>query len=133
VILVAEDEALIMMNIVDDLIEAGYDVLEARHAEEALNILGAVADGIHILFTDVRMPGEMDGIALCHHTKKHWPWIGLLATTAAVSEQTFDWILFAIVGIPFILGFVVLFTEGRGQLPSNRSEPGRSYPPSTNI
>jgi two-component system, response regulator PdtaR len=82
VILVAEDEALIMMNIVDDLIEAGYDVLEARHAEEALNILGAVADGIHILFTDVRMPGEMDGIALCHHTKKHWPWIGLLATSA---------------------------------------------------
>jgi two-component system, response regulator PdtaR len=82
VILVTEDEALIMMNVVDDLVEAGYDVLEARHAEEALHILAAVADGIHILFTDIWMPGEMDGIALCHHTKKHWPWIGLLLTSA---------------------------------------------------
>jgi two-component system, response regulator PdtaR len=82
VILVAEDEALIMMNVVDDLIEAGYDVLEARHAEQALAILSSAADGINILFTDVRMPGEMDGIALCHHTKKYWPWIGLLATSA---------------------------------------------------
>ena len=82
VVLLAEDEALIMMNIVDDLVEEGYTVLEARHAAEALSILDAGADGIHILFTDVRMPGEMDGIALCHHTKKHWPWIGLLATSA---------------------------------------------------
>jgi CheY-like chemotaxis protein len=82
VVLVAEDEALIMMNIVDDLVEEGYTVLEARHAAEALRILDAGADSIHILFTDVSMPGEMDGIALCHHTKKHRPWIGLLVTSA---------------------------------------------------
>jgi hypothetical protein len=43
------------------------------------------------------------------------------AQTAAVSEQTFDWIFFAIVGIPFILGFVVLFTEGRGQPRADRN------------
>jgi CheY-like chemotaxis protein len=82
VVLVAEDEALIMMNIVDDLVEEAYTVLEARRAAEAISILDAGADGIHILFTDVWMPGEMDGIALCHHTKKHWPWIGLLMTSA---------------------------------------------------
>jgi hypothetical protein len=59
-----------------------------------------------------------------------------LAQTAAVSEKTFDWIFFAIVGIPFILGFVVLFTEGRGQPwphRDGRSETGRSYPPSANV
>jgi two-component system, response regulator PdtaR len=82
VVLVAEDEALIMMNIVDGLTEEGFTVLEARHAEEALSILKVKASGVHILFTDVRMPGEMDGIALSHHTKKHWPWIGLLVTSA---------------------------------------------------
>jgi CheY-like chemotaxis protein len=64
VVLVAEDEALIMMNIVDGLTEEGFTVLEARHAEEALSILKVKASGVHILFTDVRMPGEMDGIVL---------------------------------------------------------------------
>jgi bacteriorhodopsin len=54
------------------------------------------------------------------------------AQTMAVSEQTFDWIFFAIVGIPFILVFVVLLTEGRGQIPPNRmvaDKSERSYPP----
>jgi hypothetical protein len=37
------------------------------------------------------------------------------AQTTAVSEKTFDWIFFAIVGIPFLLGFVVLFSESRGK------------------
>ena len=54
------------------------------------------------------------------------------AQTVAVSEHTFDWIFFAIVGIPFILVFVVLLTEGRGQIPPNRvvaDKSERSYPP----
>ena len=36
---------------------------------------------IHVLFTDIQMPGTMDGLALAHHTPKHWPWIGLLVTS----------------------------------------------------
>ena len=82
VVVVAEDEPLILMSIVDHLTEEGFEVMEARHAEEALAILSLVADDVHVLFTDVRMPGEMDGIALSHHVKKHWPWIGLLVTSA---------------------------------------------------
>jgi two-component system, response regulator PdtaR len=82
VILGVEDEALIMMNVVDDLIEEGFTVLEARHADEALDILAAAAEAVDILFTDVWMPGAMDGIALCHYVKERWPWIGLLVTSA---------------------------------------------------
>jgi two-component system, response regulator PdtaR len=88
VVLVAEDEPLIMMNIVDDLTEESFTVLEARHAEEALSILGSAADDMSILFHDVWMPGKMNGIALCHHAKKHWSWIGLLVTSAHPAPST---------------------------------------------
>ena len=82
VVVVAEDEPLILMNIVDHLLEEGFEVLEARHAEEALDILAVNADDVHVLFTDVRMPGRLDGIELSHHVRAHWPWIGLLVTSA---------------------------------------------------
>ena len=82
VVVVAEDEPLIRMEMIEHLTDEGFEVLEARHAEDALAILEATADEVHILFTDVRMPGDMDGVALGHHVKTHWPWIGLLVTSA---------------------------------------------------
>jgi CheY-like chemotaxis protein len=88
VVVVAEDEPLILMEIVDQLIEEGFEVLEARHAAEALDILAASAPDVHVLFTDVRMRGEMDGVALSHHVKTHWPWIGLLVTSAHATPMT---------------------------------------------
>jgi DNA-binding NtrC family response regulator len=81
VVVVAEDELLIRMAVADTLHEAGFHVLEAEHAEEAIAILELEAPGVHVLFTDVRMPGDMDGVALSHHVKTHWPWIGLLVTS----------------------------------------------------
>ena len=88
VVVVAEDEPLILMNTVDHLIEEGFEVLEARHATEALEILTSNASDVHVLFTDVRMPGRMDGIALCHYVKTHWPWIGILVTSAHAAPLT---------------------------------------------
>ena len=69
VVVVAEDEPLIRMDIADELTEAGFVVLEARCASEALAILATEAAGVHALFTDVRMPGSMDGIALSHRVR----------------------------------------------------------------
>jgi two-component system, response regulator PdtaR len=77
-IVVAEDEPLIRMLVTEVLIEAGFEVLEACHAQAALIHLVARAANIHVLFTDVTMPGPMDGLALAHHTRGHWPWIGLI-------------------------------------------------------
>jgi CheY-like chemotaxis protein len=82
VVIVAEDEPLIRMMIKDVLIEQGFRVLEAEHAAAVLDILEIEAMGVHVLFTDVQMPGDMDGLALSHHVKSHWPWIGLLVTSA---------------------------------------------------
>jgi two-component system, response regulator PdtaR len=81
-ILVAEDEELVRLVIVQALLDEGFEVVEAEHAEAALIVLESHARRIHVLFTDIQMPGTMDGIALAHHTSKHWPWIGLLVTSA---------------------------------------------------
>jgi CheY-like chemotaxis protein len=81
-VLVAEDEELVRFVIVEALRDEGFEVLEVEHAEAALDILGDRASHIHVLFTDIQMPGTMDGVALAHHTSKHWPWIGLIITSA---------------------------------------------------
>ena len=81
-VLVAEDEDLVRLVIVQALLDEGFDVMEAEHAEAALTVLDSHARRIHVLFTDIQMPGTMDGLALAHHTSKHWPWIGLLVTSA---------------------------------------------------
>jgi DNA-binding NtrC family response regulator len=82
VVVVAEDEPLIRMVVAQLLADEGFNVWEAEHAEEALTILEAEAEGVHVLFTDVWMPGAMDGLALSHHVRERWPWIGLLVTSA---------------------------------------------------
>ncbi len=81
-VLVAEDEELVRLVIVEALLDEGFEVMEAEHADAALIVLESHARRIHVLFTDVQMPGTMDGMALAHHTSKHWPWIGLLITSA---------------------------------------------------
>jgi two-component system, response regulator PdtaR len=68
--------------IVEALEDADFEVIEAEHAEAALAVLETEAARIHVLFTDIHMPGTMDGIALAHHTAKHWPKIALLLTSA---------------------------------------------------
>jgi DNA-binding NtrC family response regulator len=82
VVIVAEDDPLIRTLLVDMLTEEGFDVLEAGRAADALTLIEYAAPGVRVLFTDVRMPGDMDGLALSHHVKTRWPWIGLLVTSA---------------------------------------------------
>src|SRR5271165_1406307 len=81
-VLVAEDEELVRLVIVQALLDEGFEVMEVEHAESALIVLESHGRRIHVLFTDIQMPGAMDGLALAHHTSKHWPWIGLLVTSA---------------------------------------------------
>lgn len=78
VVIVAEDEPLVRMVASDALIDAGFTVIEAEHAEQALAILQRQARDVHMLFTDIHMPGAIDGLALAHHALAHWPWISLL-------------------------------------------------------
>lgn len=61
--------------------EAGFQVVETEHADEAIAILHARAREIRAMFTDIHMPGSMDGMALAHLSRRSWPWIALLVAS----------------------------------------------------
>jgi CheY-like chemotaxis protein len=65
-VLVAEDEEWISLPIVQALLDQGFEVMEAEHAA-ALIVLESHARRIHVLFTDIQIPGTIDGLALAHH------------------------------------------------------------------
>lgn len=79
-ILVVEDEPLIRMSAVDLIISAGFMAIEAKNADAAIGILESRPD-IHLVFTDVDMPGSMDGIKLCHYIRDRWPPVKLLVAS----------------------------------------------------
>src|SRR5687767_5698604 len=81
VVLLVEDEPLVRMTAADELQEAGYRVLEAEDAAMALLLLEAHADEIQVLFTDVDMPGSMNGMALAEYVNARWPHILLLISS----------------------------------------------------
>lgn len=70
--LVIDDEPLVRMDLVDMARDAGFETLEAGNASEALTILES-RDDIRVVFTDIRMPGAMDGLALAHLVRDRWP------------------------------------------------------------
>jgi CheY-like chemotaxis protein len=80
VVLIVEDEPLIRMNAVAMMEEAGYDVAEASNANEAIALLQARTH-IGIVFTEVEMPGSMDGLKLARYIRKRWPPIQLIVTS----------------------------------------------------
>ena len=80
VVLVVEDESFIRMQAVDMLDQAGCDVVEARNADEAIAFLETRKD-IRIVFTDVEMPGSMDGLRLARAIRERWPPIELILTS----------------------------------------------------
>lgn len=88
VVLVVEDSPVIRMGAVSLVTDAGYEALEARDADEAIRILEARHD-VDLVFTDVNMPGSMDGIKLSHYIRKRWPPVKLIiASGAAILEES---------------------------------------------
>jgi CheY-like chemotaxis protein len=79
-VLVVEDEPLIRLDIADELSAAGFRVLDAADATEALELLEARAD-VSIVFTDVNMPGPIDGLELGREVKRRWPHVELIVTS----------------------------------------------------
>ena len=80
-VVVVEDEALIRNELVEAFPHYGFCVHGAEDAAEALKILQDEAPRIQIVFTDVHLPGAMNGLLLGQHIRKTWPWISLLVTS----------------------------------------------------
>lgn len=83
VVLIVEDDVLIRMEAVDLFEDAGYEVIEAGDADAAVEALEA-RDDITFLFTDIEMPGSMDGMALALAARKRWPPIRILIASGRV-------------------------------------------------
>ena len=80
IVLVVEDEGFVRLMAVDMLEEAGFEVLEVASADEALGVLKSRSD-IAVLFTDVDMPGALNGFDLAGCVAKRWPHIRLVITS----------------------------------------------------
>jgi CheY-like chemotaxis protein len=80
-VLIVEDEPLILMVAMEMISEAGFEVIGAANADEAIRILESRND-IRIIFTDINMPGSMDGLKLAHAVRGRWPPIKIVATSA---------------------------------------------------
>jgi CheY-like chemotaxis protein len=71
------------------MIEPEFDVVEAASADEAIEILEARLD-ITVVFTDIQMPGSMDGLKLAAAIRGRWPPIKIVATSGIVDVRKVD-------------------------------------------
>ena len=89
VVLIVEDEFLLRMNAVDMIRAAGFEAVEAANADEAIEILETRRD-ITVVFTDIQMPGSMDGLKLARAVRGRWPPIKIVATSGRVNIAESD-------------------------------------------
>lgn len=82
VVLVVEDEELLRLSAADLLEEAGYEVIDAADADAALGVMARRPD-VRVLFTDIQMPGGLNGMELARKVHEQWPHVLLLITSGA--------------------------------------------------
>lgn len=80
-VLVVEDEPTLRSLAIDVLSDAGFETLAAQNAAQALDVLDDNVDHIDVLFTDVRMPGGMNGLELAQVAKRKWPDLRVIVTS----------------------------------------------------
>jgi DNA-binding NtrC family response regulator len=97
IILVAEDEVLIRLDISDYLRARGYAVIETNSAAEAIQVLKSDDLEVAVVFTDIRMPGTVDGMDLTRYVQSHHPHIPVVVTSGHVSSKEVDSL-----GVPFV-------------------------------
>jgi two-component system, response regulator PdtaR len=81
---VAEDKVQVRTLAAEILRDEGFVTFTAENALTALDICTSHPEAIDVLFTDVRMPGSMDGLELAHHVRQRWPWIGIIVVAGHV-------------------------------------------------
>lgn len=79
-VLVVEDEMLVRELVIEDFSDAGFDVVFACNAREAMGLLERDAD-FGLVFTDIRMPGTVDGLGLGQYIRATWPTMPVIYAT----------------------------------------------------
>jgi two-component system, response regulator PdtaR len=86
-ILIVEDEGLVRLLGVDTFADAGFRVIEAINGDDAFHLLEADSD-VQLLFTDVSMPGKMNGLDLAREVHDRWPHIGIMVVSGQSVPKT---------------------------------------------
>jgi CheY-like chemotaxis protein len=89
VVLIVEDEVLLRWHAAAIVEDAGFDVVEAANADEAIAILETRSD-IRVVFTDIQMPGSIDGLRLAHFVRTRWPPVHIIATSGQLKLRQDD-------------------------------------------
>jgi two-component system, response regulator PdtaR len=89
IVLIVEDEVFIRMNAVACVEDAGYRTVTVDSAAEALKVLHE-RDDIGALFTDIQMPGSMNGLELAHEVRRDWPALPILIASGRESPTETD-------------------------------------------
>ena len=84
-IFVVEDQPLLRLEAVDRLQDAGYSTIDAGNGDIAFDIMKARWREVRVLFTDVQMPGSLNGVDLAREVHRCWPDVLLLVTSAGVA------------------------------------------------
>jgi two-component system, response regulator PdtaR len=88
-VLVVEDEPIVRMDLATSLDGAGFDVLEAANAHDAIAMLAAERR-IQLVVTDIEIPGSMDGLALARMVRDRWPPVHIIAVSGRQTPQYGD-------------------------------------------
>jgi CheY-like chemotaxis protein len=89
VVLVVEDETLVRTCAVEMVVAAGFDAIAAVDADDAISILESRND-IRAVFTDIQMPGSMDGLRLARVVRNRWPPVALIVTSGHIRVNEGD-------------------------------------------
>lgn len=88
-VLVVEDEVLLRMMMADALTDDGFEVFEAMHAADAIEVLTNTPH-VKVIFTDIDMPGDMDGLRLAAFVRDRWPPIKVIITSGHAHAHKLD-------------------------------------------
>ncbi len=87
IVLIVEDDELVRELGVELLSDAGFQVLEATNGEEALSLLESNPN-VRVLFTDINMPGPLDGITLASVAALQWPHLAIIIGSGNVLPRS---------------------------------------------
>src|SRR5436309_1694174 len=139
-VLIVEDEMVLRMRAVDIVEDAGFCAVEAANADQAMSILESRSD-ISLLFTDIQMPGSMDGLKLAHAVHDRWPAIKIILVSGQVNpsdaERPADSRFFGkplsvermISELQAMVGAGTLILQGGAVAPDDRSTTSAGQPP----
>jgi CheY-like chemotaxis protein len=89
VVLVVEDETIVRLMAASAAEEEGFEVIEAANADEAVRILESRND-VRVVFTDIDMPGSMDGVKLAACIRNRWPPVEIILTSGHYGPNDVD-------------------------------------------